>query len=91
MTPAFMVSWSIRTADLASKLDASSYLKASPSPEGTKNAPFTIKSPSDFQSHLFHSFSSESTLFVTYTSDVHSIGIFVTNITERLTLVQVSY
>lgn len=77
MTPAFMVSWSIRIADLASKLDASSYLKASPSPEGTKKAPFTIKSPSDLQSHLFHSFSPVSTLFVTYTNNLHAIGTYM--------------
>lgn len=64
-TPAFMVSWSMMAADLGSTLDAFAYCMLSPSPDGTKNAPFTNMSPSVLQFHPAHSSSLVSTRFVT--------------------------
>jgi len=60
-----MVSWSICTADLGCTLVASAYCALIPAPDGTKNAPFTITSPSVLQFQPLHSLSSVSTRFVT--------------------------
>lgn len=64
-TPAFIVSWSISPAALGSTLEAMAYWGPRPAPDGTKNAPFTIMSPSDLQFQDVHSFWSVSTRFVT--------------------------
>ena len=65
-TPAFWVSWSTRAAALGSTLEALEYIVLIPSPDATKKAPFSIKSPSVLQFQFAHSPSSvESTRFVT--------------------------
>jgi hypothetical protein len=55
----------MRPADMGSTLEALAYWALRPNPDGTKNAPFTITSPSVLQFQSFHSPSSVSTRFVT--------------------------
>lgn len=75
MTPAVLVSRSMKEADLGSTLDALEYWVVIPAPEATKNAPFTITSPSVLQFHPDQSPSSVSTRFVTcpYAKETHRV------------------
>lgn len=64
-TPAVTVRRSMSPTDLGSMLEALAYWVLMPSPDGTKNAPFTIMSPSVLQFQSAQSPSLVSTRFVT--------------------------